>query len=234
MVVSILALLPSLCHHILLMAGTLSNGHGTEEPSNWETTTVVSTTLFLEDLVDLNQHQSSKEETMVSQVNRNVDSSTLTDSTFVSTNLAPTEHTQLPKLNLDHQLVLEVVQTQPPLEFKPLQLLEFKPQPLLESKPQQPLESKPQPLLELNQSQEPLEPNQFNQLPEPLEPNQLLELLEFKLKEESEVVPHLCLLVEDHHLLAQIKHVVMHSQDPMKTLVLVIWLTTQALVPMVV
>jgi hypothetical protein len=231
MVVSILALLPSLCHHILLMAGTLSNGHGTEEPSNWETTTVVSTTLFLEDLVDLNQHQSSKEETMVSQVNRNVDSSTLTDSTFVSTNLAPTEHTQLPKLNLDHQLVLEVVQTQPPLEFKellefkPLQLLEFKPQPLLESKPQQPLESKPQQLLE---------PNQFNQLPEPLEPNQLLELLEFKLKEESEVVPHLCLLVEDHHLLAQIKHVVMHSQDPMKTLVLVIWLTTQALVPMVV
>jgi hypothetical protein len=231
MVVSILALLPSLCHHILLMAGTLSNGHGTEEPSNWETTTVVSTTLFLEDLVDLNQHQSSKEETMVSQVNRNVDSSTLTDSTFVSTNLAPTEHTQLPNLNLDHQLVLEVVQTQPPLEFKellefkPLQLLEFKPQPPLESKPQQPLESKPQQLLE---------PNQFNQLPEPLEPNQLLELLEFKLKEESEVVPHLCLLVEDHHLLAQIKHVVMHSQDPMKTLVLVIWLTTQALVPMVV
>jgi hypothetical protein len=191
--------------------------------------------LFLEELLDLNHHQSSKEETMVSQVNRNVDSSTLTDSTFVSTNLAPTEHTQLPKLNPDHQLVLEEVQTQPPLEFKellefkPQPPLEFKPQPPLESKPQPPLEPKPQPLLEPNKSQELLELNKPLEL---LEPNQLLEPLE--PKQESEVVPHLCLLVEDHHLLAQIKHVVMLSQDPMKTLVLVIWLTTPALVPMVV
>jgi len=215
------------------MASTPSNGLGSEEPSNWETTTVVSTTLFLEELLDLNHHQSSKEETMVIQANRNVDSSTLIDSTSVSTNLAPTEHTQLPNLNPDHQLVLEVVQTQPPLEFKelleskPQQLLEFKPPQLLESKPQQPLEFKPQQpleskppqLLEFNKSQEPLE----------FKPQELLEP-----KPESVVVPHLCLSLEDHHLLAQIKHVVIHSQDPMKTLASVIWLSTPALVPMVV
>jgi len=213
------------------MAGTLSNGHGTEEPSNWETTTVVSTTLFLEELLVLNHHQSSKEETMVSQANRNVDSSTLIDSTSASTNLAPMEHTQLPNLNPDHQLVLDPA-TQPPLEFnKPQELLEF-------NKPPEPLEpNKPQELLEFNKPQELLE---YNKPLEPLEPNQLLEPLEFKPqellepKQESVVVPHLSLSLADHHLLAQIKHVVMHSQDPMKTLVSVIWLTTLVLVQMVV
>jgi hypothetical protein len=40
MVASILALLPSLFHLISPMASTHSNGHGSEEPFNWEITTV--------------------------------------------------------------------------------------------------------------------------------------------------------------------------------------------------
>jgi len=40
MVASVLAMLPSLFHLISLTASTHSNGHGTEEPFNWEITTV--------------------------------------------------------------------------------------------------------------------------------------------------------------------------------------------------
>lgn len=197
-------------------------------------------TWFLVDLLDLNQLQFITEETTAFQANRSADSSILIDFTSVWTNPVLTVHIPPHNPNLDLQLVLDLVELHPPLELlEPQQQLELnKPQEQLEpNRLQEQLEpSQPQEQPELNQLQEQLEPKLLQEL---LELNQSQERLELKLPLEPlelpllEVVLFLCLSL-DLHRLAPTKHVVMHCQDPTRTLVWDIWPTTQVHVRMVV